>query len=41
LLFPTVIRPAWYVLGTGLAVALLSLGRRAWAAPKRQVQAAA
>jgi len=41
LLFPGVIRPAWYVLGTGLVVALLSLGQRAWAAPKRQMRAPA
>lgn len=41
LLFPGVIRPAWVVLGTGLAVALLWFGQRAWAAQKRQLQAAA
>lgn len=41
LLFPTVVRPAWIVLGTGLAVALLSLGQRVWMAPKRQMRAAA
>lgn len=41
LLFPTVVRPAWIVLGTGLAVALLSLGHRVWMAPKRQMRAAA
>jgi methionine sulfoxide reductase heme-binding subunit len=40
LLFPSAIRPAWIVLGTGLAVALLSFGQRARAAPKRRVQAA-
>ena len=41
LLFPTAIRPAWFVLGTGLAVALLSLGQRAWSSPKRRVREAA
>jgi len=41
LLFPSVVRPAWIVLGTGLAVALLSLGQRAWATPKRRVREAA
>ncbi|MFO0994519.1 MAG: protein-methionine-sulfoxide reductase heme-binding subunit MsrQ [Hyphomicrobiales bacterium] len=41
LLFPGVVRPAWIVFGTGLAVALVSLGHRAWAAPKRQVREAA
>ena len=35
LLFPTVIRPAWYVLGTGLAVALLSIAMRLRPAAKR------
>jgi sulfoxide reductase heme-binding subunit YedZ len=41
LLFPAAIRPAWFVLGTGLAVALLSLGQRVWSSPKRQVREAA
>ncbi len=35
LLFPTVIRPAWIVFGTGIAVMLLSLGMRVWPASGR------
>lgn len=41
LLFPSAVRPAWIVLGTGLAVALLSLGQRAWATPRSRMQAPA
>lgn len=41
LLFPSAIRPAWIVFGTGLAIALLSLGQRAWAAPRSRMQAPA
>jgi sulfoxide reductase heme-binding subunit YedZ len=41
LLFPSIIRPAWIVLATGLAVALLWLGMRYWPASNRRVREAA